>query len=106
MGVWEFVIVYLGVFLALQFVVYRYFRRGDGDRPASLTRMPNAESGPIDEDNRVDRGSRRHAARSTFASDGRGRHADSVRHCPSCGARNDPDGNFTFCWNCINPLSG
>lgn len=99
MGVWEFVVVYLVVFVLLQFAVYRYLRRGDDGTPHALGHLPNAEPGGVDE-------------RSADGRRARGRSGDlpadgldgDVRRCPRCGAANEGDQEFTFCRNCAGRL--
>lgn len=107
MGVWEFVLIYLGVFMLLQFIAYRYFR-GNNDRSrGNWTNMPNAESGPINDQGNVGYPAAHRSAGSDFSdTDDRLLETDHGRRCPTCGAGNESDPSYTFCWNCVSPLRG
>jgi len=100
MAVWEFAVAYLGAFLLLQFVVYRYLRPGDdeegsaapaGGAPAEAPRADQSSELPGD----IDPGDLPDESRG----DGPG-----TRTCPNCGAANDAVGTFTHCWRCAESL--
>jgi len=123
MGIWEFVVAYLVIFVLLQFAVYRYLQQDDDGAAATLGSLPNAESGPFPErsvdHDRVprqagDRDEDQRGAGDRDADPGRqdALDADSgvdvdesaTRQCPHCGVANAADGTFTFCRNCASPL--
>ena len=107
MGVWEFVLIYLGVFMLLQFVAYRYFRKEKNSARANWTSMPNAESGPVNETANLNYPAAQQSARSDLGdTDAFELDADHGRRCPTCGVGNEPDASYTFCWNCASPLRG
>lgn len=101
MDAWELVVVYLAVFVLLQFLIYRYVRNDDDDgSPRRWGQVPNAEAGPsrdsqVDREYPVDVAS--HAERLDEAV-----HADveGGRRCPTCGARNEAEPAFEYCRHC------
>lgn len=110
MGVWEFVLVYLGAFLVVQLVLYRYLRNRSGERTGfTFAGPPNADHGP-GEGPGQDRGEagRRRELRDRQRPEERADADadDAVRRCPNCGATNDPSGSYTFCRNCASRLAG
>ncbi|GAB7121002.1 hypothetical protein JCM9743_34720 [Natrinema sp. JCM 9743] len=107
MELWGWLIGYVVLFALLHLLLYYlYVRRddGDGERTPSLAdpnrasmrssagpdRFPRAsddigDADQVDEDREPD-------------FDG-----ETIR-CPHCGARNEADQTFTYCWNCISGL--
>lgn len=83
MELWGWIIAYVVGFAILQLVVYRYLRNGE-DTDLLQTTPPNRESARPDETG--ERGN------------------DATRRCSNCGARNDPDGPFTYCRRCARRL--
>ncbi len=102
MELWGWLVAYLILFALLHLVVYTFYanRKGDEGRendgrtpPPSLTdgsgtgvpysAGPDGYPSTEDHDHDVD--------------------GESVS-CPHCGAPNDADRTFTYCWNCISTL--
>jgi hypothetical protein len=105
MGTWVWLAAYLVGFALLQLFLYRYFRQGestgdgdDGHEPGyrRLERAAASHDAPDTREAREPRES--HEARGGARSD-----RDGIR-CRHCGASNDPDGTFTYCRNCAEPL--
>ncbi|PCR92421.1 DUF7577 domain-containing protein [Natrinema ejinorense] len=107
MELWGWLIGYVVLFALLHLLLYYlYVRRGDeeSERTPSLadpnrTRMQSAP-GPDryprrgDDFGDVDR-----------VDDDREPEFDGkTTRCPHCGARNEADQTFTYCWNCISGL--
>jgi hypothetical protein len=99
MAVWEFAVAYLGAFLLLQFVVYRYLRPGDDDEGSAAPAggAPPESSRAEDPANLPD---------GVDVGDLPARDDDGpgTRSCPNCGADNEAVGTYTHCWRCAEPL--
>jgi hypothetical protein len=84
MEAWAWLIAYLVGFALLQFVLYRYFRRGesthDGEREPGHQRLEQRAVGS-----------------NIAETDG----TDGVS-CQRCGTRNDR--TYSYCRNCVEPL--
>lgn len=85
MDPWVWLAAYLLGFGLLQVLLYRYFRReiprGEATTPASVEHPgPRAAAGgEVGE--------------------------ETGARCPHCGADNEPDPAYTFCRECLSPLS-
>lgn len=105
MALWGWLIGYVALFALLHLLLYYLYARRDGDeneRTASLA-DPNHAS-----------------LHSSPGSDPYPRATDDVRdadrddhdrdvdgetiHCPHCGAPNEADQTFTYCWHCVSGL--
>lgn len=106
MALWGWLIGYVALFALLHLLLYYlYVRRSDGENErtpsfadpnhASLRSSPGPERYPraTDEGHDADRD---HDADREF--DG-----ETIR-CPHCGAPNEADQTFTYCWNCASGL--
>ena len=100
MELWVWLVAYLVLFALLHLLLYVFYlnresRRDsdertpvpsltDGSRSgASYPSSPDGYPAPEDHDHDVD--------------------GESIS-CPHCGAPNDADQTFTYCWNCISTL--
>jgi hypothetical protein len=108
MDVWGWILVYAVGLALLQVLVYRYLWQQGG----SL-----AGEAPFSSDTRPDE-SRRPRPRDALPT----READSwldmhreeeqepagsaIRRCPNCGADNELDQTYTYCWNCVTRIEG
>ncbi len=95
---WAWLIGYVALFALLHLVLYYLYRKRDdeerqpplvGDHGASGNHMPFDGAGSPWEDPN---------AACNFEPAG-----ETVR-CPHCGAKNDADGVYTYCWNCLSPM--
>jgi hypothetical protein len=132
MDVWGWIVVYAVGLTLLQLLVYRYLlnnggsltRRvgtpfGDGDRETSFSNAssgsnsPSRRNGSAPRPGEVDAGA--DSGPATAATDRRSRDPPASpdradpdtprgRRCPHCGAENEADDAFSFCWNCAREL--
>ncbi|WP_254861618.1 DUF7577 domain-containing protein [Halovivax gelatinilyticus] len=103
MELWGWLIAYVLLFALLHLALYYYYARRDGDdRPApqSLTESPvsNVRYGaPIDRTHGSVESDFDHTEYE-FEIDG------EIVECARCGAPNESDATFTYCWNCVSTL--
>ncbi|WP_306053724.1 DUF7577 domain-containing protein [Natronococcus wangiae] len=105
MELWGWLIGYVALFALLHLLLYYvYVRREDGEgvQSPSFTDAGRTQS-------RSSPGSDRYPHAPDGASDpeeledGIEFDGETIR-CPHCGARNEADQTFTYCWNCISAL--
>ncbi len=110
MELWGWVLLYVLAFTLLQLLVYRYLRRSsDSGVPGpAVSGDPEYRAG----DPRPPRELDRHDKSPTDGTDERTGAGESnptdegqVR-CPHCRTINDRDSMFTYCEQCVRPLSG
>ncbi|WP_254766533.1 DUF7577 domain-containing protein [Salinilacihabitans rarus] len=107
MELWQWLVGYVVLFALLHLLLYYFYaRRGndDGSPAPSLTngnhasfRPPGGSEsypGPVDDPD----GSQIDHDHDALEFDG-----ETVT-CPRCGATNEADPTFTYCWNCISTL--
>ncbi|WP_290815906.1 hypothetical protein [Halovivax sp.] len=107
MELWGWLAGYVLLFALLHLALYYYYVRRDGDdRPTAPSLTDGSLAGtrygtPTDSSRRgaedVD-GDRRY--RDEYELDLEGETVD----CAHCGAPNESDSTFTYCWNCISTL--
>lgn len=97
MGIWQFVIVYLVVFVLLQLVVYRLVRGNDVTVPSRSSQQadPTLDETTIDDHTFDDR---------LENTDSRDDSEQNARLCPNCGAKNARETVYTYCRNCAEPI--
>ncbi|SEH16459.1 hypothetical protein SAMN04487967_2640 [Natronorubrum sediminis] len=107
MELWGWLIGYVVLFTLLHLLLYYVYVKGDSDERAGSPSFadpnrtsPHRSSGP-------DRYPRR--ADDLDDPDDLEEECDlefdgETMRCPHCGARNEADQTFTFCWNCISML--
>lgn len=112
MNLWGWVVAYVVGFSLLQILIYRYLRgRGDtgtsapsNDRSFERTAPPSerrsAESGGAVSEQPPGTDSLYIARNPSTRVP-----SPSGRHCPRCGTLNEPDTTFTYCRECVRPLS-
>ncbi|WP_207591783.1 DUF7577 domain-containing protein [Halomontanus rarus] len=99
MELWGWLAGYLVLFAVLHLLLYYYYVRRDDDRtPASPSFADGNRSG----------------VRYSSSSDASPRATDDSEvspeidgetvDCPHCGAENEADQTYTYCWNCISTL--
>ncbi|MFA9502143.1 hypothetical protein ACERIM_05100 [Natrinema sp. H-ect1] len=103
MELWGWLIGYIALFALLHLLLYYLYARrddGDGERTPSLA-DPNRASV------RSSPGSDRYPHASDDAEpvlDDRAVVDGEPTRCPHCGAPNEGDQAFTYCWNCVSAL--
>ena len=107
MELWGWLVVYLVLFALLHLVLYFYYvRRESDDRPATASFADSGFAGtrygtPTDRSSRGHEESdadRRHREEYDLDLDG------ETIDCVHCGAPNDSDSTYTYCWNCVSTL--
>lgn len=107
MELWGWLIGYVVLFALLHLLLYFVYVRGDDSDSASSPSLadPNRAS------SRRSPGPDRYPAASDGIDDPDELETDhelefdgETMRCPHCGARNEADQTFTFCWNCISTL--
>lgn len=101
MDVWVWIVLYVLVFALFQLLVYRYFHDDDGASVSNPSGDPSQFGRPQD-GHRLPRSAER-TADDGQSDDSGSDDGASVRRCPHCGTENDR--SFTYCRNCVSPLS-
>ena len=112
MELWGWLVAYVLLFICLHLVLYVYYQRQDGDdrletpsiADGSLGRVRHAR--PIDGIGTNDDHESEPEVSDPDEYDGHGGFAaaDEWVACSRCGAPNEADPTFTFCWNCVKTL--
>lgn len=104
MELWGWLIGYVVLFALLHLVLYYlYVRRDDDGDPAPSLADPDRAS--VQSSPGPDRYPR--ASDDVDDADGVDRdreHEGETVRCPHCGAPNEADQTFTYCWNCVSAL--
>ncbi|NKE35465.1 hypothetical protein GWG54_06480 [Natronococcus sp. JC468] len=102
MELWGWLVGYVALFALLHLVLYyAYVRREDGDG----VRSPSvADPGPNQSRSGSSPGSEQYTGGSDDDGDPELEFDGETIRCPHCGARNDADRTFTYCWNCVSAL--
>lgn len=103
MELWGWLVAYVLLFALLHVALYYYYARREGDdqrAPSSLTDNPISSvryGAPVDRThNSVDGELDPSEYELEFDGD--------VVECPRCGAPNESDATYTYCWNCVSAL--
>lgn len=112
MNLWGWIIAYVVGFSLLQVLIYRYLRgRGDTGAGGSSSERSFERTAPPRERRGADGGSvvaeQSLAADPLYTAGEPSARAPSAsgRQCPRCGTLNELDPTFTYCRECVRPLS-
>ncbi len=105
MELWGLLIGYVALFALLHVVLYYVYRNRDEDErspsrafteQASTNYAPFEHAGAVETDTDTDTDDPNAAFNFEPA-------GETVT-CPHCGASNEADQTYTYCWNCISPV--
>ncbi|MFC3959002.1 DUF7577 domain-containing protein [Halovivax cerinus] len=105
MELWGWLVGYVLLFALLHALLYVYYvRRNGDDQPASPSVADRTLTGvsygsPID-DHHLAQSDERYDDPDEYAVEVDG----DVHLCRTCGAPNDGDTTYTYCWNCLSTL--
>lgn len=111
MDLWGWVIAYVVGFSLLQVLIYRYLRERETSGSVERASEGSIErTAPPQESWNTD--GRRSFGEPPYSTDpyvsGEAYEGDAAvgegRHCPRCGALNEPDPAYTYCRECVRPL--
>lgn len=107
MELWGWLIGYVVLFALLHLLLYYYYVRREGDDRSSTPSITDGNYTGTRYASRPDRYPG--ATDDTDAEPDPNRDRDrefegETIDCPHCGARNESDQTFTYCWNCISTL--
>lgn len=105
MELWGWLIGYVALFVLLHLLLYYYYVRRGGNEPATRPSLADGnyatgrygtgtERSRIPEDPDFE----------SIPNAQRSEQSDACIECSQCGAPNDRDRTFTYCWNCVSML--
>ncbi|PGF18300.1 hypothetical protein CP556_09685 [Natrinema sp. CBA1119] len=107
MALWGWLIGYVVLFALLHLLLYYIYARGDDDDGERTPSFADPNRASV----RSSPGSDRYPRATDDIGDTDPEYADpdleiegETIRCPHCGAPNEADQTFTYCWNCISGL--
>ncbi|WP_226004390.1 DUF7577 domain-containing protein [Natrinema salinisoli] len=107
MELWGWLVGYIALFALLHLLLYYLYARrddGDGDRTPSFADPNRASMRSSPGPDRYPRGGDDIRDADQADVDRELEFTGETVRCPHCGARNEADQTFTYCWNCISGL--